>query len=178
MTKLVVLGILKRKPHHGYEIKSIIQKEMGDWTNIAFGSIYFALAQLAKEGFVSQGKPFKSASRPARIMYEITEKGEKEFMSRLVDVWKKHEHQYFPIDIGLFFSNFIKIEEMKKYLKKQMLIIRMALAHVKKHQDEELKRENVPPIAEAIFSHTLHHMRAEYHWLKEVSGKIADRREE
>lgn len=38
MTELAVLGILIRGPLHGYEIKQIIQREMGDWTNIAFGS--------------------------------------------------------------------------------------------------------------------------------------------
>jgi DNA-binding PadR family transcriptional regulator len=42
-TRLVILGLLRERSLHGYEIKHIIQDHMGDWTSIAFGSIYFAL---------------------------------------------------------------------------------------------------------------------------------------
>jgi Fe2+ or Zn2+ uptake regulation protein len=52
--KLVILGLLRERPLYGYEIKQIIEEHMGDWTSIAFGSIYFALDKLAKEGFVEK----------------------------------------------------------------------------------------------------------------------------
>jgi len=50
--RLVILGLLCDRPLYGYEIKQIIEEHMGDWTSIAFGSIYFALDKLAEEGFV------------------------------------------------------------------------------------------------------------------------------
>jgi DNA-binding PadR family transcriptional regulator len=74
--KLVILGFLKRKALYGYEIKQMVEREMGDWTNIAFGSIYFALSKLTKEGFITQKETQKRDYRPSRIIYQITEKGE------------------------------------------------------------------------------------------------------
>ena len=38
-TRLVILGFLRRAPLYGYQIKRMIEQIMGDWTNIAFGSI-------------------------------------------------------------------------------------------------------------------------------------------
>ena len=46
--RLVLLGLLHERPLYGYEIKQIIEEHMGDWTSIAFGSIYFALDKLAE----------------------------------------------------------------------------------------------------------------------------------
>jgi DNA-binding PadR family transcriptional regulator len=172
MTKLVVLGILKRKPLHGYEIKRIIQEEMGDWTNIAFGSIYFALQQLSKEGCIKPSGPEKQDSRPAKIVYEITPQGEKEFMALLSDVWKKHERQYFALDLGLFFSSYLKKADREKYLKKEQSVIKAAYRHVKKHWKEEGERVHFTLETDAIFSHTLHHLKAEYAWLKDLLGKM------
>ncbi len=48
-TRLVILGFLRERSLHGYEIKQLIEDRMGDWTSIAFGSIYFALSKLAEE---------------------------------------------------------------------------------------------------------------------------------
>jgi DNA-binding PadR family transcriptional regulator len=172
MTKLVVLGILKRRPLHGYEIKRIIQQEMGDWTNIAFGSIYFALQQLTKEGCIKQSDPEKQDARPAKINYAITAQGEKEFLELLSGVWKNHERQYFALDLGLFFANFLKKADREKYLKKQLAVIKAAYRHVKKHRQEEMANHHFPLETDAIFLHTLHHMKAEYAWLKELLEKM------
>jgi DNA-binding PadR family transcriptional regulator len=172
MTKLVVLGILKRQPLHGYELKRIIQQEMGDWTNIAFGSIYFALQQLTKEGCIKPSDPEKQDARPAKIIYEITPLGEKEFLELLSGVWKNHERQYFALDLGLFFANFLKKADREKYLRKQLAVIKEAYRHVKKHREAEVAGQHFPLETDAIFLHTLHHMKAEYSWLQGLLGKM------
>ena len=53
-TRLVILGFLRGRPLYGYEIKQMIEHVMGDWTNIAFGSIYFALKKLTEDGFIEK----------------------------------------------------------------------------------------------------------------------------
>ena len=52
--RLVLLGLLLDGPKYGYELKHIIEDHMGDWTSIAFGSIYFALDKLSKEEFIEK----------------------------------------------------------------------------------------------------------------------------
>ena len=86
-TRLVMLGLLRERPLYGYEIKHIIEEHMGDWTNIAFGSIYFALGKLAEEGFIEQVAVEQEGRRPSRSVYQITEEGRDEFLRLLREVW-------------------------------------------------------------------------------------------
>ncbi|NLZ13794.1 MAG: PadR family transcriptional regulator, partial [Thermotogaceae bacterium] len=83
--RLVILGLLQRRPMHGYEIKQEIERGMGDWTDIAFGSIYFAISKLAEEQSISESGKEKVGNRPSRIIYTITEKGRQEFIRILRD---------------------------------------------------------------------------------------------
>jgi DNA-binding PadR family transcriptional regulator len=87
-TRLVILGLLRDQPLHGYEIKQIIEEHMGDWTSIAFGSIYFALGKLSEEGLIEMAVTEKKGNRPSRSVYQITESGRSEFLRLLKEVWR------------------------------------------------------------------------------------------
>ena len=102
-TRVVILGLLPRKPLHGYEIKQIIESHMGDWTSIAFGSIYFALDKLSDEGLVERASVEQHGNRPSRSIFRITGKGREEFLRLLRKTWNEVERSYFDLDIGLFF---------------------------------------------------------------------------
>jgi Predicted transcriptional regulators len=68
--KLVVLKIIRDQPAHGYEIiKTIEQNSNGRWTPSA-GSIYPALDDLEKKGFI------QSEEIERKKVYAITPKGE------------------------------------------------------------------------------------------------------
>ena len=86
--RMVILGLLRERPLYGYEIKHIIEDHMGDWTSIAFGSIYFALDKLAKERLVEKVSVEQDGKRPSRSVYEITDAGRKEFMHLLRESWQ------------------------------------------------------------------------------------------
>lgn len=167
-TKLVILGLLHEKPLHGYELKHIIEENMGDWTNIAFGSIYFALGKLKDEGFVEIISEEKVGNRPSRNIYKITEKGKNEFISLLREVWQKYEREFYPIDVALAFSNYISAEEIKGYIQNRINIINEILKNLEDHKKQQLSRKEVPKIAKAVFSHSEYHYKAELNWLKET----------
>ena len=55
---MVIPGLLQNSELHSYEIKQIIEERKGDWTSIAFGSMYFAVGKLAEKDsiyFYSRG---------------------------------------------------------------------------------------------------------------------------
>ena len=170
--KLVLLGMLKRGPQHGYELKAHIEQEMGDWTSIAFGSIYFALKKLTKEGCVRQSGQEQQGNRPSRIIYEITPEGEKEFHSLLLKTWSVNDRQYFPLDIGLYFMNELPAGKLMELLRDKITDAEYSLKYLKQHRDASLADPYIPAHADAIFSHSLHHLEAELAWLKEVEQKI------
>ncbi|MBN1146015.1 MAG: PadR family transcriptional regulator [Anaerolineales bacterium] len=171
-TRLVILGLLRQRPLYGYEIKSIIEDHMGDWTNIAFGSIYFALGKLSEEGFIEKVATEKAGNRPSRSVYQITEAGRDEFSRLLRQAWMEFDRQFFPFDIGLFFMNALAKDEIIGYLQNRLVQLEMVLRHLDEHQSEETGKDEAPALASAIFDHTRMHTQAELAWTRDVLAKV------
>jgi DNA-binding PadR family transcriptional regulator len=173
-TRLVILGLLRDKPLHGYELKHIVEQHMGDWTNIAFGSIYFALGKLAEEGSIEQVAVEQKGRRPSRSVYQITEAGRAEFLRLLREVWSDVEHHYYTIDIGLAFFDALPIAEVKGHLQNRIAHIEGILQHLAVHKAETLARADVPRRATAVFEHSRLHYEAELSWTRSVLAQVED----
>ncbi len=171
-TQLVLLGLLHNKPLHGYELKHIIQEHMSDWTNIAFGSIYFALGKLHENGFIEKISEEKIGNRPYRNIYKITGKGKNEFLSLLRKTWQKIDREYYTLDIAIAFSKALSTKEITKYITTRITKCEENLKYLQLHKKEQLNRKEVPKSAQAIFSHSEYHMTAELNWLKELLKDI------
>ena len=173
-TRLVILGFLRGRPQYGYEIKQMIEHIMGDWTNIAFGSIYFALKKLAEDGFVEKVGTEQEGGRPSRTVYQITDAGRKEFMRLLREVWQTVERQTFDFDIGVSFMWALPIEEVKESLRTRIAHLEQTLAYLSEHQAEELADdEHVPThLASAAFDHHRRHFQAELDWMRELLRNV------
>ncbi|NMC83880.1 MAG: PadR family transcriptional regulator [Anaerolineaceae bacterium] len=170
--RLVILGLLRERPLYGYEIKQIIEEHMGDWTSIAFGSIYFALDKLAEEHFVEKLLVEQESNRPARSVYQITESGREEFLRLLRENWQHTERQYYSLDICLFFLNSLPLAEVKHYLAALQENLRVSLQYLQNHRVEQLSNPEVPRLASAIFDHTLIHTQAELGWISDLLQKL------
>lgn len=164
--RLVILGLLHDRPLYGYEIKHVIEEHMGDWTSIAFGSIYFALDKLSAENLVVKIATEQQGSRPSREIYEITPAGEEEFLRLLRQGWQNVERQYFEIDLCLFFLNRLPVSEVKEYLLARIARLEQTLAHLQAHEAEQMSNPYIPPQAKAIFNHSRMHIQSEFEWSK------------
>jgi len=171
-TRLVILGLLRRRPLHGYEIKHIIQDHMGDWTSIAFGSIYFALKRLTEDGMVEVVATEQEGSRPSRTVYGVTDAGRAEFLRLLREVWKIPERQYFTSDLGLFFADALSTEEMLDYLDARIAQLEETVAYLAEHCAESLADPHVPRRAQLIFDHSKVHLEAELAWTRQIEGEL------
>ena len=170
--RLVLLGLLQDGPKYGYELKQIIEEHMGDWTSIAFGSIYFALDKLSQEQFIEQVGVEQSGNRPSRSVYQLTPSGRNEFYRLLRESWQTGERQYYDLDICLFFMDHLSREEVRGYLQQRMDNVAHQLQYLVAHEAEQLSIPQIPPQARAIFAHTCMHMQAEYDWMKEVINDL------
>ena len=171
-TRLVILGLLRERPLYGYEIKHIVEDHMGDWTSIAFGSIYFALGKLAEESFIEKVATEQQGSRPSRTIYQITDAGREEFLRLLRQVWSEIERHYYTIDIGLAFMQALPVEEVKGHLRKRVAELEAIVEHVSDHRSEQMSRREVPRVAAAVFDHGLAHFRAELAWTRDLLDKV------
>jgi DNA-binding PadR family transcriptional regulator len=171
-TRLVILGLLRDKALYGYEIKQIIEEHMNDWTSIAFGSIYFALDKLAEEGLIKKVATEQEGNRPSRTVYQITSAGVDEFFRLLRGTWSEVERSYYSLDIGLFFLAALPPEEIKTYVQQRIQYLQTVLQHLPAHEHSALKDEGVPPVARAIFSHSIIHTKAELEWSQDLLIRI------
>ena len=77
MFDLAILGLLRKRPRHGYELK-VHLLELG-FARVSFGSLYPALRRLEKHGFI---EALRQSGR--RKAYRLTETGEQE-LARILD---------------------------------------------------------------------------------------------
>jgi DNA-binding PadR family transcriptional regulator len=170
--RMVILGLLRERPLYGYELKHIIEEHMGDWTSIAFGSIYFALEKLTKEKFIEKTGVERKGKRPSRSVYQITRAGRAEFLRLLREGWQNFEQQYFDLDLCLLFLKDLPTQEVIGYLRRRQGILREILDHLKSHREEQLALLEVPKHAAAIFDHSTLHVQAELAWVNDLLKKM------
>lgn len=170
--RLVILGILSRHPMHGYEIKHIIEDHMGDWTDIKFGSIYFALSKLAEEGSLEIVEETRQGNRPSRIIYRITEKGRHEFLRLLKELWAEDGRTLYSFDIGLFFMHSLAKAEVQELLDRRIMKMQQNINYLDRHRAERESDPHVPPLASAIMQHSLLHFHTELDWLLDLKENL------
>ena len=165
-TKMVLLGLLRERPLYGYEIKQLLKERMQDSDRIAFGSIYFALNNLEKQGLIKQVAIEKSGNRPSRSVYQITAEGEKEFFKLLKEVLSRPESFLFAMDLGMSFLHLLPKEEVAECIHFKMLKIDEGIEEIKQTQTETgfkaLSAANAVPL------HQLYHLEAEKKWLSQL----------
>lgn len=171
-TRLVILGLLRDKPLHGYEIKRRVEEYMSDWASVAFGSIYFALDKLSEEALIEKTSVEQHGNRPSRSVYRITTAGREEFLRLLRDTWRNVERTRFSVDIGLFFMSALPAEEIRQAVRGRIGAIEGAYERLLAHEETKFRDPRIPPVARAIFGHTLAHMKAELAWTKELLEKL------
>lgn len=169
---IVILGLLCKQSLHGYEVKHIIEEHMGDWTDIKFGSIYFALAKLKDEGKVAIEKETRNGKRPIRKVYRITEKGRQEFLRLLKMMWAQQKSSLYPLDIAVFFMNSLPKKEILKLMYARIDSCEKELDYLAGHENEHKQNPNIPRQAIYIIEHSKVHMEAELTWLKKVAADL------
>ena len=72
--KYGLLGILARKPQHGYELKRSFEQITGGFWELNYGQIYQTLDRLEQDGFVTFSIE-QEDNVPDKKVYEITQSG-------------------------------------------------------------------------------------------------------
>ncbi|MBU4173492.1 MAG: PadR family transcriptional regulator [Actinobacteria bacterium] len=84
MLDLAILGLLKEKPMHGYELKKRLSYMLGHFWSVSYGSLYPAMKRLEKSGSIERAYSVKEKTRH-RNVYRITPAGNEKFMALLAD---------------------------------------------------------------------------------------------
>lgn len=168
--ELILLGLLKEGPRHGYELKRVIDEKISTFAPISAGSIYYTLKGLEKDGLVSMTRK-KMGKYPEKEVYRITKKGEEKFKELLKETCFNIKRLYRSMDIVLYFMNYLKPEEVMGGLKNR-------IGQIKGIREEtrgiyaKVKREKYPYYIQAIAQRNIRFMDEEIEWMEEFIKEI------
>lgn len=120
--ELILLGLLRESPKHGYEIKRTIREILSLFAGIAPKSIYYPLMVLEKKGMVVK-RARQEGKRPQRFVYTLTRKGERRFEELLAKSFLDFRRPQFSLDISLYFLKYIKPQIARRRLRARTRIL-------------------------------------------------------
>jgi DNA-binding PadR family transcriptional regulator len=82
MLEMAILGLLKERAMHGYQLKKRLADTLGSFWQVSYGSLYPALKRLQREEAVEMVFPKEDVGRRKNV-YRITAKGEALFAELL-----------------------------------------------------------------------------------------------
>lgn len=113
---IIMLALLYEKDYYGYEIESIIEeRNMREWTEIGFSSIYNSLNKLEKKGLI-ESRLVKEHGSPKRKVYSVVDKSRVFVLEEIKRMLQSPKRVYSEFDIGLAFSHLLPKHELHKAL--------------------------------------------------------------
>jgi DNA-binding PadR family transcriptional regulator len=100
--ELAILGLLKERAMHGYELRKQLGQKLGFFWTVSFGSLYPTLKKLERRGVVEKFFPSDQTSRRKQV-YRITAAGESHFLQLLGEgAHSTWEEDKFPLRVAFF----------------------------------------------------------------------------
>src|SRR4051794_24271705 len=81
MIELAILGLLKERPMHGYQLNRELSEQLGGLSRVSYGSLYPSLRRLERQGAITSEPGTTGARR--KTVYAITPQGERLFLELL-----------------------------------------------------------------------------------------------
>lgn len=168
--ELILLGLLKESPKHGYEIKRKIKEILSLFAGIEIKSIYYPLRILEKKGLVLKHVS-KVGRRPQRYVYRLTKNGERRFKELLTMSFLDFKRPQFSLDLSLYFLNYIKPQIGRRRLRGRIFILNKIAKGLRqllknKYQDK------LPKSSRLILEHNLEMLEAESRFLDDFIKAI------
>jgi len=167
--ELILLGLLRQSPKHGYEIKLKVKEILSLFAGVQLKSIYYPLRILEKEGLLTK-QTDKLGSRPQRFVYCLTDKGKQRFEMLLNKNLLDFKRPQFTLDLSLYFLSFIKPALARRRLEKRLEILKKISSGISRMLGaKELKNSLA---LSRIMEHNLCLLRAESAFLRSLLKKI------
>lgn len=169
MVRLWILGLLKKRPMHGYEIKRYLEITRSDqWAGILVGSIYHAIKRLESEGLIAQ-RALEHAGNRTRAVYEITPAGEEEFRRLLEEAWTT-PCPALPSTLytAMTFLRDLPTETVLSAIDKQIAALEKTLAEWDAAESLKARYGDPSGIQKLLFQNGRDHFQADLKLLKEI----------
>src|SRR5688500_6018000 len=189
MLELAVLGLLKERDMHGYELRKQLGAMLGPFWQVSWGSLYPTLRRLAKATAVEklENRPVRRTSRvPAakkttkksrttkksttlgsgrrKNVYRITAKGEELFTSMLEETAAAVDAEHFTLKLAFF--RYLQPEMRLALLERRRAYLQEKLAQFKTNIRDY--RERIDSYTLSLQNHGMAATQSDIEWIDEL----------
>jgi DNA-binding PadR family transcriptional regulator len=159
--ELAILGLLKERSMHGYQLSKRLADTLGGFWKVSYGSLYPTLRRLEREGAVEPVFAKQEVGRRKNV-YRITQKGEELFYDLLQEAGQESwEDNRFRVRLAFF--KYLKpdtrlrlLEKRRAYLEDRLSTIRASLTRT---------RERIDAYTESLMKHGADATEQDIAWL-------------
>ena len=134
MLELAILGLLKERSMHGYQLSKRLTDTLGGFWRVSYGSLYPTLKRLEKQGAVERVFDEQEVGRRKNV-YRITEDGESLFRDLLEEAGSDATGEDNRFRVRLAFFKYLApesrirlLERRRAFLEERLSTIRTNLA--------------------------------------------------
>lgn len=187
MLELAVLGLLKERAMHGYELRKQLGTMLGPFWQVSWGSLYPALRRLAKSGAVEKDeqtvvkrpakrtltktkaktRTAKSAALPSgrrKTVYKITPEGNAMFTEMLEETAAAVDAEHFTLKLAFF--RYLPPETRLTLLERRRAYLTEKLAQFKANMREY--KERVDTYTLSLHNHGIAATQSDIDWIDEL----------
>lgn len=162
MLEIAILGLLKERPMHGYELKKRLSFMLGHFWTVSYGSLYPALKRLEKTGAIERAYSVKEKTRN-RNVYRITPRGETDFISLLSDTGTAASlSDTDKFDLRMAFFQYLEPETRLKLLEKRRQLLEEQVAKFKAYRSTNRDQDRYQT---GLMRHKVDQTKSDIRWL-------------
>jgi DNA-binding PadR family transcriptional regulator len=162
---VALLGLLERRPSHGYDLKRGYDAMFGRDRPVRSGQVYATLSRLARDGKVLVGESEPGAG-PDRKRYMITDAGREEVEGWLSTPIEPEPH----LQTELFAKVVLALilgRSAKRYLELQRA------AHMERMREVTARRRGAVRTVDSLLAdHGLFHLEADLRWIDLTEARL------
>ncbi|MFG2630117.1 PadR family transcriptional regulator [Streptomyces sp. NPDC048473] len=170
---LVLCAVRQHGRAHGYQVRNDLEYwGAHEWSNAKPGSVYHALKQMAKQGLLIAHEIAPStAGGPPRTEYEITERGNEEYLTLLRAALTSYDQKLDMLSAGLGGIVDLERSEAIALLKERVAGLAAWRASVTEYYTPEAGPESIGHIGE-IMNMWVHSADAGAEWTRGLIARI------
>jgi DNA-binding PadR family transcriptional regulator len=165
--ELAVLGLLKDRPMHGYQLSRELGESLGGLWRVSYGSLYPTLRRLERDGAIESEGDVRGARR--KKVYRITPKGEDLFLELLQETPQDTQTEDARFRMRFAFFRYLPPETRIRLLERRREALQDRLGTIA----ESLRAGRTDDYGRALIEHTRSVTESDIAWL---DGLIAAER--
>lgn len=162
MIELAILGLLKERPMHGYQLNRELSEQLGGLWRASYGSLYPSLRRLERQGAITS-EPGTGARR--KTVYAITPEGERLFLELLEETPQENQTEDARFRVRLAFFRYLPPETRVRLLERRRQALETRLADVKARLHDAATADDYQ---RALLDHARAGTESDIAWLTEL----------